>query len=225
MASRLIHLAAGKELVGIVKPKDENRFLLGCLLPDGVFAGGKIGKRKTHFAVHLSDGEHKIMDYRSFYHRYEKLVKSDELYLGYLFHLIEDCVFRQQVYYDMGLLCKRRTDGFSAALYHDYNILNSYLVEKYGLDSSVKVTENFCNEAINEIYTFEIEELVRQLKADFEMNVSGEPIYYGQAVADKLVSDCVRLCAADFKNIKNGMEISNPCDYVWELVNEMPQDK
>ena len=120
-----MHLAIGKELLRHTGAENGERFLIGMLLPDAIITGDK-KTAGTHYDV-MTDSTHKVMDFFRFYAEFEETILTDSLYLGYYLHLIEDCIFRKYIYYELGLLEMRGKSGFLEQLYKDYHSVNEYI--------------------------------------------------------------------------------------------------
>ena len=84
MASSIIHLAVTKELTKRYKFKDENRLKFGAILPDA-------GRGKdSHVKKAVWGLNKRVYDFERFRAEYGELMKSDDLYLGYYLHLVQD---------------------------------------------------------------------------------------------------------------------------------------
>ncbi|MGN0602281.1 MAG: hypothetical protein ACI4I7_06190 [Oscillospiraceae bacterium] len=177
MASRLIHVAIAYELEKTLPIKNKNRFLIGHILPDAVLSANK-RDINTHFIDIYDNGSKKHFDSQKFFNRYRKEALSDELYLGYYFHLIQDCIFRGVLYYEINLISLRGTPGFLDELYRDYRIINGWAVKNYGLEYSFFEPENFKLERINEIYSFEVEAFIKDMYSDFNVKINEEPKHF-----------------------------------------------
>lgn len=214
MASRIMHLAMAKELCGRCHIENADRFSLGMLLPDAVVTGNK-KTAGTHFD-RMTDSTHKVMDFSLFYARFEEHINADGLYLGYYFHLIEDCIFRKYIYYGLGLIDKRGKDGFLDLLYRDYHSINGYLVKKYGLKSLPPVPKGLDCEMINEIYPFETELFLNDMKGDMNDTYYGSETYFTAENAEAVIRSCVNVCACEKKALERGEHFTFPDEYIWE---------
>lgn len=131
-----MHLAVAYELERKLSISDRNRFEIGQILPDAVLSVDKKAVN-SHFIELFDGGKRKHFDFYGFFGRFKDEVMSDELYLGYYFHLIEDNLFRYYLYYIKGLLSRRGDTELTARLYMDYHILNRKLVENTALRTSL----------------------------------------------------------------------------------------
>lgn len=109
MPGYVIHLAIGKEYLKRNKVNDESEFLRGIIMPD------LLDKNSSHFGEASSNPD---------FSEFLKLNSLDSDYnKGYYLHLITDYLFYNKYLRE-----------FSEDIYEDYNKLNSFLVEKYGIE-------------------------------------------------------------------------------------------
>lgn len=218
MASRIMHLSIAYELAKILPIRDKNRFFIGHLLPDAVLSANK-WEINTHFVEIFDKGKRKHFNFYEFFDRYKKEIVSDELYLGYYFHLIEDSIFRTILYNDLGLNSLRGDPVFLDELYRDYHILNGWAVEKYGLECNLYEPDRFKSEAINEIFTFEIEQFISDIKYDFNDKINEQPKHFKTKLAEKFIEKCVEVCLSEHREIINGNHFIGAYEYYWKTLN------
>lgn len=214
MASRIMHFAMAGELCQRCHIENADRFSFGMLLPDAVVTGNK-KTAGTHFD-RMTDSTHKVMDFSLFYDKFEEQVNTDELYLGYYLHLIEDCVFRKYIYYGLGLLELRGKAGFLEQLYRDYHSVNGYLVKKYEIKRLPPVCKGLGSEMINEIYPFEAEQFLRDMRGDMHDTYYGNEKYFTAKNAEEVIRLCVNVCACETKALGRGEHFTAPDEYIWE---------
>ena len=128
MAQRAIHYLFGAILSEHIEIKDKKRFLMGHVFPDSI---EKCNRDKAHFE--MIDDMQAYYDFEDFRSKYQKLMQQDDFYLGYYMHLVEDDFYRELIYRD------RAGKAFSMdeveILHKDYDLLNSYIVDKYELEN------------------------------------------------------------------------------------------
>lgn len=214
MASRIMHFAMAQELCQRCNIEDPDRFSLGMLLPDAVVTGNK-KTAGTHFD-RMTDSTHKVMDFSLFYEKFEEQVNTDELYLGYYLHLIEDCVFRKYIYYGLGLLELRGKEGFLEQLYRDYHSVNGYLAEKYEIIKLPPVPKELGGEVINEIYPFEADRFLSDMRGDISDRYYGDEKYFTAKNAEEVIRLCVNVCAREIEALGRGEHFTAPDEYIWE---------
>ena len=118
MAQRTIHYAFGEILSRQVHLKDQQRFLLGSILPDAY--ANMSDRDRTHYKVKTET--HIYLDFGAFRAQFRAEMLRDDLYLGYYMHLVEDAFYRQFMYSGHFQAAHSRADV--ALLHNDYNILN-----------------------------------------------------------------------------------------------------
>ena len=215
MASRILHTAIAHELAKTLPIKDKNRFFVGSILPDAVLSANK-HEVNTHFIDIFDGGKKKRFDHSGFFDRYKNEVQSDELYLGYYFHLIEDGIFRGVLYYDIGLISHRGREGFVEELYRDYRILNGRITESYGLSGDMYVPHGLESERINDIYAFETKAFLEDMKKDFSVKKNEEPKHFTEKHAEDFIKKCIEVCVSEYGAIKDGFHAVGAYDYFWE---------
>lgn len=218
MASRIMHLAISYELEKVLSIKDKNRFCIGHLLPDAVLSANK-WEINTHFVEIFDKGKRKHFNFYEFFDKYKKEIISDELYLGYYLHLIQDSIFRTILYNDLGLISLRRDPVFLNELYRDYHILNGWAVKKYGLKCDFFVPDKFKSEKINKIFSFEIEDFINDMKSDFKDKINEQPKHFKIELAKKFIEKCVEICSSEYKEIMIGNHAIGAYEYYWKTLN------
>lgn len=133
MASRVIHYIVGLQIAERVELKTPERFFFGNILPDCVDSPGgrKKGgpKAKSHF-WDIREKEHiKGQNWHWFWDKYARH-REDELYLGYMCHLVTDAVWVRDVIVPIKDN-KQLQEWTLEALYRDYHRLNELLREEF----------------------------------------------------------------------------------------------
>lgn len=123
MASRIIHVIVGLRIAGQITLTTPDRFFFGNILPDCVDGpGGRNGRKAySHFWDYNTDKKIKGQNWHLFWDKYENY-DMDELYLGYVCHLVTDAVWVQEIITHLPKECRHLP-----ALYRDYHRLNELL--------------------------------------------------------------------------------------------------
>lgn len=210
MAQRTIHYIIGEWLLDC-SIGNANRFRLGNLLPDAYGEDGV--RRRTHFTKVLEDGR-RFSDFEAFRERFPDRVETDDLYLGYYLHLVEDACFR-------GFVARRGFRGRIqkpqdiSFLHRDYHILNRYLTEKYGLTMMIEPVPELELEPICGIYPFRQQELLEELRRDLSEQVEGETCYLTEDMLEAFLSEALPICRDALLRIRQGGEPLDPMSLAW----------
>lgn len=163
MASRIMHLIIAKKINEQLSV-NFNRFSMGNILPD-VFDHSKSSKKDSHFIIpgKIAYGE-RYLDYDRFLSEHKSDLE-DDIYLGYLGHLIADDEWLRKIYVPLMIdenekVIVERQDVY----YGDYGRLNRRLIEKYGLINNYSY-ETF---PMERICVDRYKEHLKFLKEDFE---------------------------------------------------------
>lgn len=216
MASRLMHIAISCQLERLLDIQDVNRFRVGHILPDSIIHG-KESHADAHFKKSTADGR-RMMDFADFFKCYQHKVLTDDLYLGYYFHLIQDAIYRQFMYQKWDITY---TKDVRLEMYRDYGIVNRYLIDKYHIQNDVYLPEHFAKEEINQIYPFTLAEFLQELKNDFQSNEDGELKYLKKERVDQYIFESVQTCRRAYDGILGREKLLDPVAYAWDVKREL----
>lgn len=213
MAQRTIHMLFGTLLADRIRLVDKQRFLIGSILPDAYI---KPSDRKvSHFIKYISEENCLYFDFQDFFERYRDKVVEDDLYLGYYAHLVEDALYRYFLYYEKSFM-KRIKSYELDILYHDYHILNSYIVRKYTLPRHLERINGFENEALNEIAEIDIPQIISDYENDVIEMYDEETVLLTEDMLEEFVSKYIDILADELRSIKTGGSTLDVLDYKWE---------
>ncbi len=213
MASRIMHLAIANEIFKEIEIKDKNRFLFGSVLPDAYAQGFS----KVH--SHLVKKTDRTTTYRLSFFRelYKENIENDEMYMGYYIHLIQDLLFRHFVYDDYKWAPV--PEGNIQKLHNDYGLLNSYIIDKYGISDNLIIPDDISKEAITNISEFDMKRLKENLKNDFFHDCSGQLFFFTEKMADDYIKKATGVCITEIKAMSKGKYIINETAYAWKRHN------
>lgn len=215
MASRIMHLAISKQLEKYIEVKDIDRFRIGQILPDAVISNQEV-PFNSHYRKSVCNNSKMIMDFSSYFRDYEREIHEDSLYLGYYFHLIEDVIFRNFMYYNLKLISRRGTPQLIGELYQDYHILNYYLIQKYLITPIKHPTKNFKEEYINQICPFDLESFLANMQSDFIEHIIEKPKHFTEDFAERYIEQCREYCLKEYNAILKGKHAFTPIDFAWD---------
>ena len=213
MASRVIHLAVAYELAARLGIKDTERFYFGHVLPDmimGEYEYRLPAKKKTHCYTLLETGR-KTYDFYRFYEDYKGKL-SDTLYLGYYVHLIEDNIFRQYLYYRVGLLMRRGQRELLDELYADYHKLNPILCERYRI-ALPTIPEGIEQEDIYKRFAFQMNDWLLDMQSDLAERPEGELMHFTAPLIDEFIGECSDVITKELAALKEGRHYLSINDY------------
>lgn len=210
MASRIIHLAITNELISEYEFNDIERLRLGAIIPDGV--SNRDEYSLSHFKLKINDDE-RTYDLTKFRNLFKDKMMTDDLYLGYYLHLIEDLIFRNFVYDKYKW--DPRPEGNVERLYEDYKQINSYLINKYNMQSDILVPSGFEKEEINKVAVFDVHKFIEEYKKDFEVVTYKDRFFFTDNMAEEFISQAAELCKKELDALKNGKEFFNEYEWSW----------
>lgn len=217
MAQRTIHMLFAVLLADKLELKDKNRFFLGSLLPDAYI--NQEDRQISHFIKYISDENCLYFDFYDFSMRFNNKVLTDELYLGYYAHLIEDAFYRYYLYYEKEWLAKIKSYKLDI-LYKDYQVLNSYISQKYKMPTHIEIPSNYSNEALNEITTFDIHFIIRNYKNDITEKVNMPTEMLTEKMLEEFISKYIDIISDELLSVQNGKSTLNAIDYKWKNKNK-----
>lgn len=194
MASRIVHLAIASEINKLHPIPEPEHFSLGSILPDAC------PDKKAHYRKLLAEGTRRTLDLSGFRGLYGDRLLSDSLYLGYYLHLLQDILFRNEIYEVVGF--DPRPAGNIPQLHLDYRLTNRSVINKYGLTNRVRVPAGLEAEPLWQEWQFALTPFLEELARDFRDTPRGTPKYFTEAVADRLIHRSVELCLQELEALR-----------------------
>lgn len=209
MAGSLVHLAVMCELMRKYSFKDPDRIKFAVVVPD---AG--TDHVKCHFKHRFDDGKMSMYDLNAFKEMYGDKIMSDDVYLGYYLHLVQDAVYRQYVYNEHHWVpdSAEKVDK----LHNDYALCNPHIIEKYGLKNDLKVPKDFYELDICKDFSFDADNFIyNTIKTYFEQVPTGEFFFFTDKMTDEYIERAVSICLSEIEALTKGEAFVNPRDYAW----------
>ena len=208
MASSIMHLAVINELARRFQFKDLNRLRFGAVLPD---AGEK---DESHLKISVCGSNKQTYDLENFRSRFGALIRTDDRYLGYYLHLLQDMVYRHFVYdryhWDPTI------PGNVEKLHNDYAITNHYIAGKYGLQDDLAVPEKIDSEQICELCCFDIHGLMSAVTNSYHEFHEGEIFFFSNEMADEYIAEAAKVCLSELEAVSYGGKLTDSYDNAWE---------
>ncbi len=209
MAQRTIHYLFGEILSKQVDIKNEKRFLIGSILPDAYY--NPFDRDNTHYIVKTE--KEVFIDFNKFRDQFFDLILTDDLYLGYYMHLVEDAFYRQFIYGSNYVMPINKDEV--SLLHRDYHILNSYIVKKYNLQNILEPSVDIDSQAIHKIAKFTINDFIEDMSGDFTEQILGKTYFLTRDMVDEFVDRYISLARKEVESIKNGQFTLHAHDYTW----------
>ena len=207
MASIIVHLAVTDKVAKELGVKDLDRLRFGSIIPD-------CPEKKNQSHLKISDGEYDMFDLETFRRMFREKILSDPLYLGYYLHLLQDSLYRDYLYTRKGF--NPRLPGNKESLYHDYRILNNYVVRKYGLTKDMIKTFDISSEPINELDFFDISRGVNEVEESFIDVEDDELQVFTKEMLDEFMSEAETLCLEEARRIQDEESCVKNSTYRWK---------
>lgn len=208
MASSVIHYAIVNEIIRIHSFKNPNRFLLGAVLPDYGCQGN------SHLKISVAGGNKRTYDLDKFREMFGERMKTDELYLGYYLHLVQDLLFRHFLYdkyhWDATI------PGNVAKLNRDYSIGNAYVVKKYRLVKKPTILLDSENEAICRIGSFDLQKLWESMEEYLNSDEDGEIFFFTKEMTDEFITEATEFCKKEIDKLAAGKECADAYTLAWD---------
>lgn len=194
MASGIVHYAITCELIKKRQFGNTDRLKLGSVLADSGYNGN------SHMKISVAGGHKKTYDLEGYRNLYGKLMKQDDLYLGYYLHLLQDIIYRHFVYdkYHWNPLIP----GNVEKLHRDYAIANYYVVQKYELKNDLKIPADFDKEELNRICAFDLTGLEQNMSSYFVPIKDDDIFFFTKEMTDEYISEAVECCMQELDNLE-----------------------
>lgn len=213
MAQRTIHMLLAVLVAEKIEITDKNRFFLGSILPDGYIE--PTDRKKAHFIKYIAEENCMFFDFAGFDEKYHNEIVSDDLYLGYYAHLVEDAFYRYFLYYEKDLMAKLKSYELDI-LHQDYHILNSYFAKHYKMPKELEIPEGFEAERLNEIVAFDAQKLVSDYLNDLHEAPGQKTCILTEEVVEEFISKYTEPLMNELNSIKAGSSRLEALQYKWE---------
>lgn len=208
MASSMIHLAITNQIINDLQIKDLERLRLGCILPDGAIHGN------GHLKIRVYNETRSTYDFESFRERFGERMKSDDLYLGYYLHLVQDVFYRYFVYSEHNW--DPLPPGNVEKLHRDYELTNEYVAKKYHLDPDMIQPLDLSGEPILTVAEFNVRQFAANIRKQFQpVNSNEECFFFTRDMADDFIERAAKLCRKELSDLAEGKEAMNSLEWSW----------
>lgn len=211
MASTIMHMVITELAAKAVSIQNTERLLLGAVLPDAYTDG--VPKKKSHLDRYICGNAKKTYDLTGFRKHFEAEMKTDNLYLGYYLHLIQDLIYRDFVYREHHW--NPCIPGNVERLHHDYSLLNDYIIKKYYVQNTINIPENFATEQIHKLYPFDTKKLLSNLQVQFMPGTEGEIFFFTKEMADQFIKKAVNICIKELQSFFSGKKYVDEYTWAW----------
>ena len=190
-----MHYAIGKRISQIYDVTDRERFCFGNLYPDAC-PGEK--KQESHLMETGKDGL-RYYNLTKFRERYLDLMREDPLVLGYYIHIVEDMIFRKFL---QNVKRYKKVDKYPVIdMYHDYNNVNGFLVQKYELPDEIEIPDfipDFIDVKLHPDF------IAATYKRFTKMPQEGECILLDEALTDQYINTAIFKCTKELLFLRDG---------------------
>lgn len=193
MASSMIHYAITCELIKKRHFHNPDRLKFGAVLVDAGYRGN------SHMKISVAGGHKNTYDFDSYRNRYGNLMKTDDLYLGYYLHLVQDVIYRHFVYDKYHW--NPAVPGNVVKLHKNYAIGNYYVIHKYGLKNELTIPFDFEREPINQLCIFDLDGLVQRMNAYFVPVTDNDLFFFTKEMTDEYISEAVEYCLRELDDL------------------------
>jgi len=193
--------------------KNKNRFRLGQLIPDAILRTDH-DHSVSHFKVACKDYKHKMIDFRAFYQAYRDHILQDDLYMGYLLHLIADGCYREFMI-NHRQVNQENSRKIVEEIHNDYRLLNHYFINKYQLKADVVLPDKLQRESLYKTYDYKALDLIRDLGEDFVLHGQGDCIHLTPGLMEDYMNQAIDLSLQAYNQIVQGYLDLDPEDFAW----------
>ena len=215
MASTIVHLAITDGLAKRISFTDPNRLKFGAIVADFGTDGNQNGN--SHLKVNVLDGRKKTYDFDRFRDMFGTRMLSDDLYMGYYLHLVQDSLYRRFVYdrYHWNPALPGNVDR----LHNDYRIVNQYIISRYRLKNDIAIPDGFDSEDLNRISSFDTAGLIKKLEGFF-FPVDEEPVFFfTKEMSDEFIGEALAFCDEEVQKLRRGEAGIDMLEYAWNRAN------
>lgn len=220
MASRMLHYVIALEIAKRISIIDIDRFVAGALLPDAALKQDGSYMRSHFMNIDKEKGQ-KTFDWTLFINEYRDEIVNDELYLGYMSHLIMDAVWFKRIADRYVRIHPREIrDNYYKKGYSDFIKINALLIKEYNLSKPDLVSwykgEILPLIKIDSIKEDMIEQVFAEFGEHFKVKRQYEPweleLYPYEALCS-FIKESVEVCIHECEAVKNGGILLGASEY------------
>lgn len=206
-----MHLAITDKLIEKYPFENVDRLRFGTILVD---ACSSKDMNQSHIKKELCGRIKKTYDLNEFRDMFGNLMLTDDLYLGYYLHLVQDICYRHYIYdkYHFDYTIPGNKEG----IHSDFAILNKYIVDKYGLKNNLHIPEGFETEPINKLCKFEVNQQMEAMQTYFSTSVDGAIFFFTRGMTDTYISKAIELCSKELDAIRNNKPLMDSYEWAWD---------
>lgn len=213
MASGMIHYAISNKISEQITVKERNRFLLGAsLLPDASSHEDSSYDR-AHYWKLIEDRQIKGSCWEQFYEEYKDSFWSDDIYLGYYCHLMQDTIwFHDVVDPYVRIYPKEIKQRMYAKGYDDYARLNYLLVQEFSLS-------NIHFEEMDVPFDFLQKERIQNAMSIFDQWFDAKECskadleLYKWKIINEYIEKCIDICCNQIKALQQKVNYVHSIDF------------
>lgn len=207
MASSMIHLTIIRCIIVKTEFNNLDRLRLGVILPDGAVSGN------SHLKKMICEQTRVTYDLEFYREKYGEQMKTDELYLGYYLHLIQDIFYRRYVYSEHHF--NSSIPENVERLHQDYENTNWFVAKQYGLDKNMLRTQTLAGEPIMELADFREQELVREVREQFHPMEEKSSFFLTREMIREFIDRATEICLHELNQLAQGKAGLDSFEWSW----------
>lgn len=207
MASSMIHLAIIRCIIVKTEFNNLDRLRLGVILPDGAVSGN------SHLKKMICEQTRVTYDLEFYREKYGEQMKTDELYLGYYLHLIQDIFYRRYVYSEHHF--NSSIPENVERLHQDYENTNWFVAKQYGLNQNMLRTQTLAGEPIMELADFREQELVREVREQFHPMEEKSSFFLTREMIREFIDRATEICLHELNQLAQGKAGLDSFEWSW----------
>ncbi len=168
----------------------------------------------SHLKKKICENTRYTYDLEIFREQYGAYMKKDDLYLGYYLHLIQDMLYRRFLYGEHGW--NSSIPGNVEKLHRDYELLNGYVAEKYGLSREMVQEIDLADEPLAQLAEFDAKGLAEEVRGEFAPMEEEELSVFTKEMADEYITRAVKFCVEEMKTLSAGKSGLDSTAWSWE---------
>lgn len=101
-------------------------------------------------------------------------------------------------------------------LHRDYELLNGYVAEKYGLSREMVQEIDLADEPLAQLAEFDAKGLAEEVRGEFDPMEEEELSVFTKEMADEYITRAVKFCVEEMKTLSAGKSGLDSAAWSWE---------